>query len=104
MIALNILNFNSPFGSSLSGFHVAMFIIGSFTVISILLLYCSKIPKSNNLITELDNPIYQTKDILFQSNSANTNFIIAQKTTSVFVKVCVYIAIFIFVVFPLDII
>lgn len=155
---------------SMSAFDLLMFGLGSFILISILLFYYSKIPKSNFIdgdnrterktsrlpimlayllviipsiilsvdffnygnifsmfdtivlisittlivysnitpeikkrikISYLNNPIYQTKDILLQSNSLNVNFIIADKTTSTWVKVIIFIMIVVISFTPL---
>ena len=76
-----------------NGYDLLMFAFGSFVIISMLLFYYSKLPKSNHLITELDNPIYQTKDILLQSNSNDINFSFTEKTTSTWVKILAFIII-----------
>ena len=76
-----------------NGYDLLMFGLGSLAVISILLTYYSKIPKSNSSKDELETPIYESKDILLQSNSLEANFIIVEKTTSTFVKVFVFILI-----------
>ena len=85
-----------------NAFDLLMFSLGSFLVISILLFYYNRIPKSNDSISELDNTIYQTKDVLLQSNSNNTNLIITQSTTSTWVKVLAFILIAFVVIIPVD--
>lgn len=100
MIALNLLG-PYPFGNYTTFFDLLMFALGSFVVISILLLYYNKIPKSNNSKTKFDNPLYQFKDILLQSNNLDANFILAEKTTSTFTKTLVYIMILIVAFTPL---
>jgi hypothetical protein len=87
---------------SMSAYDLLMFGLGSFVIISMLLLYYNKIPKSNHNISELNNPIYQTKDILLQSNSSSANLIITQSTTSTWVKVLAFILIAFVVVIPVD--
>jgi hypothetical protein len=84
-----------------NGYDLLMFGLGSLAVISILLTYYSKIPKSNSSKDELETPIYESKDILLQSNSLEANFIIVEKTTSTFVKVFVFILIASIAVTPL---
>ncbi|KGL62251.1 hypothetical protein [Polaribacter sp. Hel1_85] len=76
-----------------NAFDFLMFTLGSFVIISMLLLYYNRIPKSNHPISELDNPIYQTKDILLQSNSADVSFVISETKTSVLVKIVTFILI-----------
>lgn len=100
MIGLNSIHF-APYEYGLDFVALVLFSFGSFMVISILLFYYSKIPKSNAPKDELETPIYQSKDVLLQSNSLETNFIIAEKTTSTWVKGFVFILIFLVVVTPL---
>ena len=100
MIALNLLG-PYPFGNYTTFFDLLMFALGSFVVISVLLLYYNRIPKSNKVTSELDNPIYQSKDILLQLNNLDSNFIIAEKTTTTFTKTFVYIMILIVIFTPL---
>ena len=94
--------FGPCYTSTLSGFDIFMFSLGSLVIISILLFYYSKISKSNNTKTELDNPIYQTKDILLQSNCNDDTLIITQSTTSTWVKVLVFILIAFVIIIPID--
>ena len=86
---------------SLSGYGLMIFTLSSFLITSILLLFYNIIPKSKNLKSEIDNPIYQSKDIILQSNSLNASFIIAEKTTSVWIKVITFIMIFVISFTPL---
>ena len=86
---------------SLSAYDLLMFGIGSIILISILLFYYNRIPKSNSSKSDLQNPIYQSSDILLQSNSQEINFVIPEKTTSTWVKGFVFILIFLVVITPL---
>lgn len=104
MIALNLFDFSSPFGSSLSGFHVLMFSIGSLFVILILLFFYNKIPKSIHSKSELDSSIYHSKDILLQDRYFEANYFGVRETTSKWLKILVYLTIFLLIVFPLDIV
>ena len=101
MIALNLLG-PCPFGYNPNAYDLLMFASGSIAVISLLMLYYNKIPKTNRSKSVLDNPIYQTKDILLHSNSRDNNFIITQKTTSAWVKILVFVLITLVVIIPLD--
>ena len=101
MIALNLIHF-FPYEYGLDLKALIAFSLGSFVVTSILLFYYNRIPKSNQPKIELDNPIYQSTDILLQSNSADANFVIAEKTTSTWVKILVYILIAFVVIIPVD--
>jgi hypothetical protein len=170
MIALNCLG-PYPLGYYPIAYDLLMFGVGSFVVISLLLWYYSKIPKSNfkendiqieirtsrwpkllayllfiipaiilfielfnfgNLFTYFDvfmlsslvslllylnitpevkkivkrkileNPIYQTRDILLQSSSSDANFMITQSTTSAWVKILTFVLIAFVVIIPVD--
>lgn len=78
---------------SISAYDLLIFTLGSFVIVSTLIAYYNKIPKSNSPEKKLGTPIYQTKDILLQSNSSDASFIIAEKTTSTWVKVITVIMI-----------
>ncbi|WP_439129028.1 hypothetical protein [Polaribacter sp.] len=91
------------FGDLFTGFDV--FILISLVT---LILYLNNTSEANisskfNLSKNfsLDNPIYQTKDIILQSNSADANFIIAAKKTSTWTKILAFILIDIVAVTPL---
>lgn len=84
-----------------NSYDLLMFAIGSFILISFLLAYYNRIPKSNSSKDQLKKPIYQSKDILLQSNFLEVNFIITEKTTSIFVKVFIYILIAFVAITPL---
>lgn len=99
---LGLLCFPNPFDRQLSAYDLLIFSLGSFVIISILLLYYNRIPKSNIPKSELNNPIYQSKDILLQSSSNDANFIITQNSTSVWVKILVFILIAFVVIIPVD--
>jgi hypothetical protein len=85
--------FPNTYSSSEHLNQLLLFALGSFVIISMLLLYYSKIPESTHPISELDNPIYQTKDILLQSNSADASFVMPETKTSVLVKIVTFILI-----------
>ena len=85
----------------LNGGELLLFAIISLFIVSILLLYYNKIPKSNNSKPKFDNSLYQFKDILLQSNNLDANFILAEKTTSTFTKTLVYLMILIVTFTPL---
>ena len=93
MIGQNLLPFFPFYDRGLSAYDLMMFSLGSFVLISFLLFYYNRIPKSNPTKSNLDNPIYQTKDILLQSNAADANFVIAERTTSAWAKVLVIVLI-----------
>ena len=103
MIALNLLG-PYPFGYDPSAYDSLMFALGSFVIISVLILYYSKIPKSKHSITALENPIYQSKDILLQSNSSELNDFGLKETTSKWAKMLVYLTVLLLVLFPLNIV
>ncbi|QOD60070.1 hypothetical protein H9I45_12050 [Polaribacter haliotis] len=76
-----------------NGYDLLIFALGSFIMISILLAYYNKIPKSITSKDKLETPIYESKDIILQSNSLDANFTITEKSTSTFVKVFVCVLI-----------
>ena len=102
MIALNCLGPPYPFGYYPNAYNLLMFSLGALVLISFLVFYYNKIPKSNHTITALDNPIYQTQDILLQSNSNNANLISTQDTTSTWAKIVVFVLITFVVIIPVD--
>jgi hypothetical protein len=101
MISLNTFSF-SPYEFGLDFISLLGFTIGSFIVISILGFYYNRIPKNTHSINKLENPIYQSKDFLFQSNSTDSNLIITKSTSSTFVKIIVFILISFVVFIPVD--
>ena len=78
---------------TLSAYDLLMFGLGSIVLISILFFYYNRIPKSNISIDKLETPIYPTKDILLNLNSAETGFVIAESKTSTWVKVLAFVLI-----------
>lgn len=103
MIVLYLLG-PYPFGYDPSAYDLLMFALGSFVIISMLILYYNKIPKSKHAITALENPIYQSKDILLQINSNELTDFGVKETTSKWVKTFVYLTILLLVFFPLNIV
>ncbi|WP_298779192.1 hypothetical protein [uncultured Polaribacter sp.] len=101
MLALNAIPF-FPYENGLDFLGLIGFSFFAFLTVSILMWYYNKIPKSQSSKDELENPIYQTKDILLQSNSFDANFIIAEKTTSTSTKLILYVLIAFIVVIPVD--
>ncbi|MFT6192226.1 MAG: hypothetical protein ACJAV8_001662 [Polaribacter sp.] len=85
----------------LFGHDILIFALGRFIVILLPFLYHSQISESNNSKSVLDIPMYSSKDILPQSNKAESNFIIVEKTTSTFIKFLVVVIIAIVVFTPL---
>ena len=100
MFSLTSIHF-TPYEFGLDLIGLLLFGIGSFVLISMLLFYYNRIPKSNSPKNELQTPIYQSKDILLQSNSSEINFVIAEKTTSTWVKIFAAIMIIIVAFTPL---
>ena len=76
-----------------NGYYLLMFGLGSFVLISFLLFYYNRIPKSNISHKDIENPIFQSSDILLHSNSAATSFVIAEDKTSTWVKVLAFVLI-----------
>jgi len=92
--------FPNSFQQQLSAYDLLIFALGSLVLISFLNFYYNKIPKSNTQKSSLDSPIYQTKDILLQSNSSDANFVIAKSITSTWVKLLAFVLILIFAFTP----
>lgn len=101
MYSLNILPFFPFFDRVLTAYDLLMFSFGSFVVISFLLFYYQKIPKNNSPKSKLDHPLYQSNDILLQSNSTDVSFKIAERKTSSLVTVlaCILILLIAFTPF-----
>ncbi|WP_158839484.1 hypothetical protein [Polaribacter sp. L3A8] len=85
-----------------NAYDLLIFGLGSFVLISILLFYYNSISKSNNSSRELENTIYQSKDVLLQSNNSNINLIITQSTTSIWGKALVLVLIAFVIIVPVD--
>ena len=90
-----------PYESGLDFFGLLIFGLGSFVLISLLLFYYNKIPKSKAVNSVCDNPIYLSKDLLFHSTNLDEGFILVEKKTSTFIRFCVYALIVIVVCAPL---
>ena len=78
---------------SMSAYDLLIFTLGSFVLISFLLFYYNRIPKSNISHKDIENPIFQSSDILLHSNSAATSFVIAEDKTSTLVKILAFVLI-----------
>lgn len=100
MIALTLLG-PYGFGYYTTFFDLLMFALGSFVLISILILYYNKIPKSNNSKSEFDNPIYLSKNTLLQTTNSESNLVLVEKTTSTYTKIIVFVMIAIVAFTPL---
>jgi hypothetical protein len=99
---LGLLCFLNPFNEQLSAYDLLIVTLGSLFFISILFLYYNKIPKINLSITELEHPIYKTKDIFLQSSSNDANFIITQSSASTRVKISGFVVIAFVFIIPVD--
>ncbi|OAD45459.1 hypothetical protein [Polaribacter atrinae] len=100
MNSLNLLPFFPFFDRVITAYDLLIFALGSLVLISCLLFYYQKIPKSNTKKEILDNPIYPSNDILLQSNSTNVYFKIAERKTSTFVTILAGILILLVVFTP----
>jgi hypothetical protein len=92
--------FQKLYDNSQDFIYLFYFALGTFGVISILLFYYNRIPKSNQLKDINESPIYQSKDVLLQEISTEGNYLIAEKTTSTWVKAIIYIFIAIIIFTP----
>jgi len=88
-------------GNLFTSFDILMLI--SF-VISILYLNITQEIREFVKKPKLKTAIYQSKDILLQSNSNALNYAGVKETTSTWVKTFVYITILLLVLFPLNIV
>ncbi|WP_405564207.1 hypothetical protein [Polaribacter sp. Asnod6-C07] len=79
-------------------YDLLMFGLGSFILIIILGLYYNRIPESNRIKSDLQNPIYQSKDVLFQTRLNKANYLVSEKRTStgISLMICLIIAVVIF--------
>ena len=73
----------------------------SIITVSILLWYYHKISKSETNLDELDNPIYQSKDILLQEKISDGMYYPSQVATSIWVKISVFILVILVAITPL---
>jgi hypothetical protein len=93
--------FGPCYEPTLSGYDILIFALGSFILVTILLWYYKRIPKSKNSNSVLDKPVYQSKDILLQSSNSDANFIDTTKSASTFTKLFVYALVFLVIFIPL---
>jgi hypothetical protein len=82
------------------------FDIGMLSSLVTLILYLNITSEIRGFVKKpkLKNPIYQSKDILLQSNSTALNYFGVKETTSTWVKTLVYVSILLLVLFPLNIV
>jgi len=100
MVALNTIPFKSyDYGLDLN--PLSVFAFGSLVIILALLFYYNRIPKSNTPKDKLQSPIYQSRDLLLQSKPENTHLLLPDKTTSIRVKVFIFVIIFVVAITPL---
>jgi len=100
MTFLNLLPHYPFFDRVLSAYDLLMFSLGAFVIITILLLYYIRIPKSNQPKSYLQTLIYQSKDILLQSNYTDSNVLFVKEKASAWVKVVSFILVVIVAVTP----
>ena len=82
-------------------FGLIIYALGSFVIVSMLLFYYNKIPKSKAVNLVFDNPIYLSKDCLFQTTNLDEGSILVEKKTSILTRFCVYVLIAIVAFTPL---
>ena len=92
--------FGPCYEPTLSFYDLYVLGLGSIVIISLLLLYYNKIPKTNtnNLPETL---IYQSKDILLQEKSADGVYLTQEKTLSIWAKLTIYLLVIIAITTPL---
>ena len=100
MLLFDCFNYYSNEG--LSAGELALFTLVSCILVSVLLYYYSKIThKRAEHSKQMDSPIYHSKDFFSQEVIGDSNFVLATKTTSVWVKFMVYICIVVIAVSPM---
>lgn len=99
MINLNSIHF-TPYEFGIDFFGLVIFSLGAMVVISILLFYYNRIPKSSKKEDNLQNPIYQYNDVLLQTRVVGSNHLSVEKTTSTWVKMVLYLVIAIVIFTP----
>ena len=89
------------FGNLFTSFDICM-----LSSLVTLIVYSNITPEIRKFVKrpKLETPIYQSKDILLQSNSSEFNDFGVKETTSKWVKTFVYITILLLVLFPLSIV
>jgi hypothetical protein len=101
MIILNPIHFSPyEYGLDLSG--LIGFALGSFFIVSILIFYYNRIPKSNLSKEEANNPIYLSKNELLHTTNSNDDFILVEKKTSIWVKLLAFFLIIIVLINPFN--
>ena len=99
---LGLINccFGLCYEPTLSFYDLYVFGIGSIIVVSLLLTYYNKIPKTNKN-SQYNVPIYQSKDILLQEKSIRGVYLTQEKTISIWTKWTLYFFIAIVIITPL---
>lgn len=100
MTALNLIRFSKyEFGLDLKS--LIFYALGTLLLAILLILYYKKIPKSKLADNTLQNPIYESKDILLQPKNVKDSYLDLEDNVSVFTKIWLYIIIAIVCFTPL---
>lgn len=76
----------------LSSTDLFVFTAIAFVLVGALLFYYDKISdKGNGVSSQIDIPIYNSKDILSQEIVGESNFVLTERTTSIWTRIMVYI-------------
>lgn len=103
MIIKNLLPIINCFGYQQlpNGYDLLMFGLGSSVLIFILGFYYNIIPESSTTKSDLQNPIYQSKDILLQSKFNQTNYLVTENKTSTVMNIIIYLITIVVVFTPI---
>ncbi len=77
-----------------------MFGLGSFILILILGFYYNRTPESRTVKSSLQNPIYQSKDILLQTKLDEANYLVTEKKKSTVINLIIYLIIAVVIFTP----
>ena len=87
---LNLFSW-SYYYKDLSIIDLLVFTAIAFVLVSILLFYYERTSgKGNGFSSQIDIPIYNSKDILLQERVGGSNFALAEKNISITSKVIIY--------------
>lgn len=86
--------------TGLSGYDLFAFFLGSCVVVSLLIWYYGKISSGQTIKLNVSALIYDSKDILLQERTIESNYLIGE-STSIWVKAIIYVLIVLVATTPL---
>lgn len=98
--SVGIFNYETSFSAPI---WLTVSVVLLLLFVTVLIWFYNRIPKSTDRGNpfELKNPIYQYKDMLLQEKNSDSLTLFADKTTSVWVKIFIYILIVLIATTPL---